>query len=348
MNLFCAFALGLAMQFTVPAPKQTAATEAPAASAGPLVLDVNAVTGAGKPVSGLTQQDFAVKVDTTAEPIHSFRAVQAGSSSPVETILLVDAVNTSVTNIGYEREQIDRFLKANGGKLAQPIRLAILTDTDVVISPHSSTDGNQLAATLDKTVTGVREFTRAAGFYGWTEQFQISAAALERIAAQEQARPGRKLLIWVSPGWPLLSGPEVQLTRQDQQKLFATLVSISSHLRRARITLSSVDPLGTVDAVGYQTTYYQAFEKGVPNYGKMQVGDLALQVLALHSGGQVLNSSNDIAGEIARAASDAEAFYTLTVDAASPEHGSQYHSISVDVNQPGVRARTETGYYAQP
>jgi VWFA-related protein len=346
--MFCLFALAAAMQFTVSAPKPIPAVAAPAPSKSSLVLDVNAYTHAGNPVTGLTQQDFAVKLDKAAQPIESFQASQAGSSSPVETILLVDAVNTSVANIGYVHEQVDRYLRSNGGKLAQPVRLAFVTDTGVVISPNSSTDGNQLAATLDKTVTGVREFNRATGFYGWTEQFQISATALERIAAQEQARPGRKLLIWVSPGWPLLSGPEVELTTQDQQKLFATLVSISSSLRRARITLSSVDPLGTMDAVSYQTTYYQAFEKGVPNYRKMQIGDLALQVLALDSGGQVLNSSNDVAGEIARAASDVDAFYTLTLDPAPAQHANEYHAISVSTDRPGVRARTLTGYYEQP
>jgi VWFA-related protein len=194
----------------------------------------------------------------------------------------------------------------------------------------------------------LREFGRSAGFYGWTEQFQISASALQRISAQEESRPGRKLLIWVSPGWPLLSGPEVQLSKKDRQKLFTTLVSLSSSLRQARITLSSVDPLGTTDAVSYHTLYYQEFVKGVPAWRDMQAGNLALQVLALQSGGRVLNSSNDVTGEIARAASDAAAFYTLRVKPAPAEHANEYHSIAVGVDRPGVTAHTRTGYYAQP
>ena len=264
MNALFALALALAPQYTVAPPKPSAPTSAAVSTKGPLVLDVVVDTHDGKPVSGLTQQDFTVKVDQQPEPIRDFHAVQASSSAPVETILLVDAVNTGVTNMSYERQQIERFLKKNNGKLAQPTSIAILTDTGVKITPKPSTDGNQLAATLDKTTIGLREFGRSAGFYGWTEQFQISSSALERISAQEEGLPGRKLLIWISPGWPLLSGPEVQLTKRDQQKLFATLVSLSSSLRKARITLSSVDPLGTQDAVGYRTLYYQEFEKGVP------------------------------------------------------------------------------------
>ena len=105
----------------------------------------------------------------------------------------------------------------------------------------------------------------------------------------------------------------MQLSREDRQKLFATLVRLSTALLQARITLTSVDPLGTEDAISYRTTFYEQFTKGVPSANQMNVGNLALQVLALQSGGRVLNGGNDIAGEIARAASDADAFYTLRI-----------------------------------
>ena len=85
-----------------------------------------------------------------------------------------------------------------------------------------------------------------------------------------------------------------------------------------------------------------------PDYSKMQVGNLALQVLALQSGGRVLNSSNDITGEIARAAADGDAFYTLQIKSAPAEHANEYHSITVGVDMPGATALARTGYYAQP
>jgi VWFA-related protein len=249
--------------------------------------------------------------------------------------------------VAYERQQIDRFLKQNEGKLSQPITLVILSDTSTQITQPSQ-DGNQLASVLDKAAPGIREVRHDAGFYGWTEQFQISASALERLAAFEQTRPGRKLLIWISPGWPLLSGPEVELSNKDQQNLFKTLVALTASLRKARITLSSVDPLGTEDAVSYRTDFYQEFTKGVPSAKKMQIGNLALQVLALQSGGRVLNSSNDVTAQIALAASDAAAFYTLTIKSPSSESPNEYRAVSVRVDKPGLTARTRTGYYAQP
>ena len=352
MRIFCSLVLTVATitgaQVTVPIPKPVSPVEATTSTKGPLDLDVVVSGHDGKAVAGLQQQDFSLYLDKEPQPITSFHAVVATSSTiPVETILLVDTVNTRFSNVAYERQQIDRFLKQNEGKLSQPITLVILSDTSVQISQPSQ-DGNQLASVLDKAATAIREVRRNTGFYGWTEQFQISASALQRLAAFEQTRPGRKLLIWISPGWPLLSGPEVQLSGKDQQNLFNTLVSLSASLRQARITLSSVDPLGTEDAISYQTDFYQEFTKGVSSPRNMQVGNLALQVLALQSGGRVLNASNDVTAQIALAASDAACFYTLKINSPPSERPNEYRAISVSVDKPGLKARTRTGYYAQP
>ena len=70
--------------------------------------------------------------------------------------------------------------------------------------------------------------------------------------------------------------------------------------------------------------------------------------LAVQSGGRVLNSSNDITAEIAKCTADAEAFYVLSFEAAHADHANEYHAIDVKVDKPGTKARTRTGYYAQP
>jgi VWFA-related protein len=352
MRNFCSLVLTIATiagaQVTVPIPKPVSPIEATTSTKGPLDLDVVVSGHDGKAVAGLQREDFSVYLDKEPQTITDFRAIVSSTGTPpVQIILLVDTVNTGYSNVAYERQQIDRFLKQNQGKLSQPITLVILSDTDTRITVPSR-DGNQLASVLDKASVGIREVRRDAGFYGWTEQFQISASAIERLSAFEQTRPGRKLLIWISPGWPLLSGPEVQLSNKDKQNLFNTLVALSASLRKARITLSSVDPLGTEDAISYRTDFYQEFTKGVSSARNMQIGNLALQVLALQSGGRVLNASNDVTAQIALAASDATAFYTLTIKSPSSERPNEYRAISVRVDKPGLTARTRTGYYAQP
>ena len=335
-------------QASVPTPKPAPPMEATTSTKGPLDLDVVVSGRDGKPIAGLEQQDFSVYLDKEPQPIAGFHAVAAASSTvPVQIILLVDTVNTRFSNVAYERQEIDRFLKQNNGKLSQPITLVILSDTNTQITQPSQ-DGNHLASVLDKAAFGIREVRRDTGFYGWTEQFQISASALERLAAFEQARPGRKLLIWISPGWPLLSGPEVELSNKDQQNLFNTLVALDSDpaqgphhsLQRRSSRHSGRDQL--------PNRLLPGVHQGRTSARKMQIGNLALQVLALQSGGRVLNASNDVTAQIVLAASDATAFYTLAVKSPPSERPNEYRAISVRVDKPGLTARTRTGYYAQP
>ena len=304
-------------------------------------------------IPGLQQNDFAVHLDKKIVPILNFRAVQATdpNAPPVQTILLVDAVNLSVTRLAYERSEIDRYLRQHDGKLAQPITLVVLTDTDAKITPEPTQDGNALADFLKQTETGLREFRRRDGFYDWVEQFQICSKALRQLAAYEAGRPGRKLLVWISPGWPLLSGPEVELTTKDEKNLFSQLVYVSSALFQADMTLTSVDPIGVADAISYNTEFYKEFTKGVPTSRQMQIGNLALQVFSLQSGGQVLNGNNDVTQMLNQATADAESSYDITIATPAADHPDHYHDIAVTVEKaglPGIVARTRTGYYAQP
>ncbi len=172
--------------------------------------------------------------------------------------------------------------------------------------------------------------------------------ALEQLADYEATRPGRKIVVWISPGWPLLSGPNTELSSKAQQEVFNSIVRISDGLREARITLYSVDPLGTADAVEMRTSYYKDFLKGVSSPNRAQIGNVALQVLATQSGGRVLNSSNDIAGEIATCIADANAFYVLSFAGEPGDGPNEYHALEVKIDKPGTTARTRTGYYAQP
>ena len=82
------------------------------------------------PVSGLQQQDFTILDNESPQTISSFEAVN-GRQAPVEVILLIDVVNTGSENVDMVREGINRFLKADEGRLAYPTMLAILTNTEI-------------------------------------------------------------------------------------------------------------------------------------------------------------------------------------------------------------------------
>jgi len=310
----------------------------------------------GNVVKGLTEKDFTVFDNGRPQTVLSFQASASGGAtangqsaeSPVQILLLVDEVNTNFGKVAYERDELKRFLLQNEGVLAHPMSMAFFSDTGTEIQQMNSRDGNALLAAFDQHETALRSIRRGQGFYGALDRFQLSLSTLNSLLAKEAQSPGRKMVVWISPGWPILSGPNIQLTSKNEANLFASVVSLSTAMRETRLTLYAVNPLGAEDAGGIQTFYYKEFLKPITAARNVQFGNLALQVLATQSGGLVLNASNDIKGLIDRSVADADAFYTLTLEAAVAERPNEYHSIEVKVARPGLSIRTRSGYYVQP
>jgi VWFA-related protein len=346
-SLFC----GFAVQNVFAGQPQSPESVQPPSDDHRITLDVVVTDKSGKPVAGLQQQDFTLLDNKQPQKILSFQAIGGTASatdSPVEVILLMDEVNTTFGSVSYERGQIENFLRRDGGELPRPVSMVFFTDTGAAIGTTSTQDGNALVAELNQSKFGLRTNRRSQGVYGAGERLQSSLTALKQLIDYEGARPGRKLVIWISPGWPLLSGPGIQLTAKYKQGLFNDIVALGDGLRRARITLYSIDPLGMADAGGLRTSYYQEFVKAVKKANQVQIGNLGLQVLAAQSGGRVLKSSNDIASEIATCIADSNAFYVLSFEGLAGDGPDDYHSLDVKIDKPGLTARTRFGYYAQP
>jgi VWFA-related protein len=338
---------GFAQQPFAPPPATGRTQVRPANSpdaANRLVLDVVVTEKSGKAVSGLEAKHFTVLDNGRPQNVLSFRAVKrraAGATAaedPAQVIVLVDEVNTNFDRVAYERDQIRKFLVQNGGALAYPTSLAFFTDTKTEIQNTTSRDGNALLAIFDQHMTALRTSRRSQGFFGAIDRLQLSLTHA----------PGRKIVIWISPGWPLLSGPGVEIDSKEQASLFATITALSKLLRDARMTIYSIDPVGADAGARSERFYYREFLKPVTAAKKAEPGTLALQVLATHSGGLVLSASNDITAQIEQCVADVDIYYTLTIDTAPAERPDEYHAIDVKVATSGLTARTRSGYYAQP
>lgn len=315
-----------------------------------IALDVVVTDKADKtrPVSGLQQQDFTILDNKIPEKIGSFIAVQgAVSEPPAEVVLVIDRVNTAFSNSATVRIQVKKFLGKNEAKLDYPVSMVFVSDAGTE-TQNPTRDPNVLIEALDKSAASLRTVNRSQGVYGAADRFQMSLKAVMDIAAYEERKPGRKMLIWISPGWPALTGPRVRLTSKAEQQLFTGIVAASTALRKARITLYSIDPLGVADAGALRTTLYESYLKGVKGPDQAQAENLSLQVLASQSGGRVLNAGNDIAGEIAGCVTDLSAYYVLTFDAPRADAANEYHALEVKIDKPGMTARARTGYYDQP
>jgi VWFA-related protein len=316
------------------------------AANGKITLDVVVSPKSGPPVADLQQQDFTLLDNNTPQTITSFKAV-TGREAPIEVVLVIDAVNASYQTVSVARLEIDKFLRAEGGRLAYPVALVLFTDKGTQGLGGFSTDGNALDAALNEADAGLRSITRSAGFYGATERVHLSIQMLGQLVEQMAARPGRKLMLWVSPGWPLLSGPRIDLDSKQQQQLFADIVNLSTRLLQARVTLYNINPLGNTESLA-SGSYYKEFVKGISKPSQVQVGDLGLQVLADQSGGLVLNFSNDVASLLRECISDSVPYYEISFDPPPGDKRDEYHHLEIKLAKAGLTARTRQGYYAQP
>jgi VWFA-related protein len=327
-----------------PAPAPNAADTLPA---GPqrISINVEVTDKLGHHIGGLQQGDFALLDNKQPAKILDFREVDSRNSTddPVHVVIVIDMINTNFGVVAREREQLGEYLKQDGGRLAHPTSLAMLSETGLKLQQSSSLDGNVLLASLEGAQSELRMVGRSAGFWGATDRLNWSLNQLSQFAAYEATKPGRKLAFFISPGWPMLSWAGIHATDKQRQWTFNAVVGLTNGLREANVTLYALDPfqLGRTDPF-----YYQTYLKGVPNVNKAEYPDLALQVLAAHTGGLVLVTGMDILGEINTAIRDANAYYKLTFEAPTADRRNEYHDLRLQVDKPSATARTTTGYYA--
>ena len=147
------------------------------APASRIDLDVVVTAKSGPPVGDLQQQDFTLFDNKTPRHLTSFQAV-AGSQNTTHILMVIDAVNTSYESIAYERAEVDKFLRANGGHLPQPMALAFFTDTGTQIQSNYTTDGNVLSTSFDQYAIGLRNVRRSSQYEA---QRQISSLSLKAL-----------------------------------------------------------------------------------------------------------------------------------------------------------------------
>ena len=330
-----------------PTPTESTTVAAGSGSAT-MTLDVVVTDKSGAPVAGLQPEDFKLLDNKKPQILGSVLAVngmKAQADTRVEVFLIVDAINDSFKARSYQRQSLMDFFNANGRELALPTSLVVLTDRDGIEERVRPTrDGNALLSVLDSSYAGFRQIEEHEGLDGAILREEDSLKALNLFAMQQSKRPGRKLVIWLGSGWSVTSDRLSYGGPTGMQKIYSSIASMSTALRDAQITLYTVVPVN-----GFTRAYnYLQYFKGVSGPKQVDLGDLLLPVLSLQTGGQVLTGSSDLPDLINRCTADARVYYQLTFISPPAKHLNEYHSIEVVVDKPGLKARTRTGYYAQP
>ncbi len=344
----------LLLPIALPVPAASQAQSGPASGAQPSVqsirLDAVVTDKAGKPVSSLSQSDFTLTDNGQPVKLSSFQLTDLNSSSPVssdsatEVFLVLDTVNVNLSGVANERLSLAKFLRENGGHLPVPVSVLVFTNKGITTQLPASTDGNDLATKIDGLATGDRTITDFAGTYGDRERYDVSVNMFMNLVQAAKPMPGRKMLIWLGPGWPMLDDINTQIDLKGGQHVFASLVTALNQMREERMTFNVVE-LGSPGADTYR---YQAYLKGVKAAKKVSYSNLSEKVLAIQSGGRVLGPDNDLPAQLSACISDANTFYTLLFDQPRAAGPDEYHELKLQLGKPGLTAHTSAVYYAQP
>jgi hypothetical protein len=219
-----------------------------------LILD-----NSGKSISGLQAGDFTLLDNGQPNRILSFQAFDGISTKPdppVQVILVIDALQVPSDLISFEKGSLEAFLRRNGGRLAEPVSIYTLLETGLWQVAEASIDGNKLAAQVahNNEVRLVRSF--GGSLRAGVPPSSVSSPPLTalqapgEIATAERRKPGRKLLLWVGPGWGVGSGAYADGSLPKDHTFYA-ICWFSALLREARIALYSFST-GETDLRGHQ------------------------------------------------------------------------------------------------
>ena len=266
-----------------------------------LVLVDVVVTNHGATVSGLGRERFQIYDDGKPQQIRVFeehKATDIAISDPdfklpphtysdfpqfsvagAANVLLLDALNTPVSDQMYVRRQMLQYLKniAPGTRIAVftlASRLRIVTgfttDSSLIASALSGKGGAQQSVVLDPgtdqqlseqisdmsnlgatqdALSSMQQFQADLASFQTDLRVQMTLDAMKQLARYLSVIPGRKNLIWFSGSFPLAIDPDATLPSE-----FSVMRNYSDDVRRTDDMLSAARvAVYPVDARGLMT-----------------------------------------------------------------------------------------------
>ncbi len=328
-----------------------------------VIVDVVVTDAAGKPVHGLTQQDFAVTENNVPQRVVSFDVHDFDSVSetlppnlqlPVNTfvdlpkvpergplyVLLLDLVNTETQDQMWSRQELLKFIDAKPA--GTRFEVWVLSDELRLVQGFTS-DRNLLAAALDSKHP--KHHVPKAFLYGQNYGQGDKGAMIsvfQFIAQSLDGLPGRKNLMWMANYFPFstspIEGDAFDLSQETKQAIDTMTRAQVAVYTFATCGLSPDDPncggvLGTGGAGGTPSTMFSA----------VSASDVTTK-----TGGKAYRV-NDFKGELADALQDGANYYTLTYAPSNSAYDGKERHIKVQLTRPaegGYELAYRRSYYA--
>jgi VWFA-related protein len=320
-------------------------------------IDVAAEDKDGKPVAGLTKDDFELFVSHKPQAIATFTATSVAPAAPVAlqpgtfsnkqaatevtqgryTVFLLDWRNMNFQLQSWAHQEMLKMLSAlpAGSKVALYVNNNSLQIVQEFTSDHELVKAKAatLWGQLQAPETGLDAAELAA---------KQTVAAFQAVAKHLAGISGQKVLIWVSTGFPdraVPPPPPPGSLPVEVKHSSASEVGFSQDIDNA------VRLLGNANIVVESTESTYLFAHVQPETGRTTSYVNTLQMIAERTGGRFFpGDNNDFASTLLTAANDRATSYELGYYAGDTlQPGLQ--PFEIKCKRPGVTLRYREGYY---
>jgi VWFA-related protein len=221
---------------------------------------------------------------------------------------------------------------------------------------HQECERREVLRNIDDSLAGPQAMSFARAYAGATfNDLSFSIDALKNVVSSLAGMPGRKAVVYVSDGLPMISGEDVFYAVQNKFS-GTSIISENSEFdasRRFEELASQANAnrvtFYTIDAGGLRTYSSTTAENATAGQGvyidsiNMSNMQSPLQMIAEKTGGVSVINSNNVGPQLDRIADDFNSFYSLGYTPAHQGDG-RYHRITVKVKRKGVNVRFREGY----
>lgn len=341
------------------------------ASTHRVLVDVVVTGRDGKPVPGLSLQDFSVAEDGKAQKILSFdvhdfdpvsNSLPKRPNLPANTfmnlpsgpergplyVLLLDLLNMEVNDQPAARRQLSNFV------LSKPLgtRFAVFVLSDGLHLVQGFTeDRNLLASALDPK--NPHSHLPRVFLYGDNFRALYSVPrVLIGVAKYLHELPGRKNLIWFSGSFPSSTSAGADPIGSEAESYYRDVKEATDAMARGQIAVYPVDSHGVVvlgKNVGTPTRSFASATVGDDSAAvALNAKYMTEDELAYATGGRSFHSTNDLVSALTEATESGGHYYTLSYAPSNQDYHGQQRNIHVELAKPGCSLAYRRAYFGSP
>lgn len=256
----------------------------------------------------------------------------------------------------------DRSLKIRQPFTDDEQRLYAALDEIGDESGHAVVRWRERQETL-KTISDARSQSQALAYarqYAESQMNEVvmTTRALRQLIDSLAGLPGRKALLYVTSGVPMLAGEEMfyavasrydaslayaEIPRHDTTRDFERL---GQYATANRVVFYTIDAGGLRGMIFGTAEFGSFMTPGLRSTLESTVIDnqqSSLRLLAQETGGRAILNRNELLPALSEAAADFRTFYSLGISNPAAD-GGRYHTIEVEVKRKGLEVRHRRGY----